>query len=424
MFAYPCPSCRQRLLAPPSRVGQRSICPKCLHPLTVPAPEQVAAAGPFAPTAPDPSPDEPFVPSNTDDLAVGVNLELETPGPMNTMPARTGEFPELDLGETVTEPFLDLPPLVQPPPALVELEAVSLSLPDVSQKPTPTLPTQLKELVATPLPKPQTARRPVYSQDGRVLLNPADLFAGDAVAQLSAAISMRMAPPPLPASDRTYAILGWVTGTLVGLGAWVLGVWQAAGWLPYVAVMGGAMAAFGVLWRAYLSGRGGSWASGLLTLVPPVCLVQLVRPVTGYGLRPLWFVLSGAALLGLYVVGQPVSRWVDDNFEAKKVEVVRGEVTPFDAEVTAARLETKSDREEAKRSLVKAGAAAEPAVRKLLAAKADGTVMAACDVLAEIGTAESVSSLRKLADDTASKAVRFEAASAADAIEKRLGEKK
>ncbi len=400
MFAYPCPSCRQRLLAPPSRVGQRSICPKCLHPLTVPAPEQVAAVGPFAPTAPAPSPDEPYHPAG---LGLPVQLELDTPIPMNTTPARTGEFGELDRNAPVTEPFLDLAPMADATPT--EVEPVALVVPPAAPKP-------------KPKPPAWPARR-TTDHDGRVAFDPSALFAGDAVAQLSAAISMRMAPPPLPTTDRTYALIGWVAGTLVGLGVWVLGVWQSASWLPYVALVGGSMVALGLLWRAYLSGRGGAWGSGLLTLLPPVCLVQLVRPVAGVGLRPLWFVLSGVALLGLFAAGGPVKKWVDAKFEPAGVAPPTVAAV-VDVDVTAGRLENKAEREEAKAVLVKAGAVAEPAVRKLLTAKADSTVMAACDVLEQIGTADTVPVLRKLADDTTSKAVRMEAASAADAIEKRL----
>lgn len=46
MFPYPCPSCSQRLLASPERVGQRTICPKCLRPLTIPTAEAAAALAP------------------------------------------------------------------------------------------------------------------------------------------------------------------------------------------------------------------------------------------------------------------------------------------------------------------------------------------------------------------------------------------
>jgi hypothetical protein len=391
MFAYPCPACRQRLIAPTTRVGQRSICPKCLHPLTVPHPEQVAAGGPFSPSAP--SPDEPYTP----DGELVPEGSFDTPIPMNTMPARPGEVADQDAKTPLTEPFLDLAPASTDTPTAVE--AVALVAPP-----------------STPKPAPRSTRRPTGELDGRVAFDPSTLFAGDAVAQLSAAISMRMAPPPLPTTDRTYAIIGWLAGTLVGLGVWVMAVFQSAKWGPYVALVGGAMVAFGLLWRAYLSGRGGSWAGGLITLLPPVCLVQLLRPVAGAGLRPLWFVLSGVGLLGLFAAVGPVKKWSDETFEPP----VASSQPDVDPDATAALLDNKADRESAKRALVKAGVAAEPAVRKLLTAKADGTVIAACDVLGEIGTAESVPALRKLADDTPSKAVRIEAATAADAIQKRL----
>lgn len=46
MFAYTCPHCTQRLMAPPERIGQRTMCPKCLRPVTVPTPEQAARDDP------------------------------------------------------------------------------------------------------------------------------------------------------------------------------------------------------------------------------------------------------------------------------------------------------------------------------------------------------------------------------------------
>jgi hypothetical protein len=311
MFAYPCPSCRQRLLAPPNRVGQRSICPKCLHPLTVPHPEQLAAAaGPFAPAPAPPTPEEPFELS-VGDHADGVS-EHDTPAPMNTL-SSAADFPGSELADT-TEPYLDLTPVAAEPAVPPVIDPIPLSLtpdPAPTAKPTPPAPHPAPPTPARPQP-PKRKRE----QDGRIAFDPAGRFAGDAIAQLSAALSMRMAPPP-PVADAAYATFGLGAGTLVGLGLWVMGVWQSAEWLPYTALVGGAMVAFGLLWRAYLSSVGGSWVNGAVTLLPPVCLVQLVRPVLGYGLRPLWFVLAGAALIGLFAVGQPAKRWVDEQIDVK-----------------------------------------------------------------------------------------------------------
>ena len=43
MFSYSCPFCSQRLLAPTEKAGTKTICPKCLKPLTVPAHDRMAA---------------------------------------------------------------------------------------------------------------------------------------------------------------------------------------------------------------------------------------------------------------------------------------------------------------------------------------------------------------------------------------------
>lgn len=387
MFAYPCPSCRHRLLAPPARAGHRSICPKCLEPLTVPHPEQVAA-GPFAP--PDPTPAKPFLPLS-ELIPLEVDPVLDTPQPVNTLPAAGDVAVASGQGAILTEPFLDLAGVKQPP---------------VTPAP-----------LAVRRGPPLTPRSILRDDEGKVVLVPTGLFGVDVAAELSAAISMRMAPPPIPAADRSYAVVGWAVGTLVGLGAWVMGVWVSAAWLPYVALVGGAMIAFGFLWRAYLSGRGGAWGSGLLTLLPPVALVQLLRPVSGYGRKPLLFAVSGGVLCGLFAVGGPAKRWIDERFEVQAVPEQPAE----SAEQLAQRLGEKADRDGAKKGLVRLGPPAEPAVRAQLAARSESAVLAACDVLEQIGTAESVAALRRLADDPAtSKAVRIEATSAADAIEQRL----
>ncbi|MEO2091402.1 MAG: hypothetical protein ABGY75_18245 [Gemmataceae bacterium] len=48
MFAYPCPACTQKLLAPVVRAGHRTVCPNCLTRLTVPHPAD-GPTGVFSP---------------------------------------------------------------------------------------------------------------------------------------------------------------------------------------------------------------------------------------------------------------------------------------------------------------------------------------------------------------------------------------
>lgn len=62
MFAYPCPACSHKLLAPVERAGHKTICPNCLTPLTVPHP----AGGPTAVFGPAASGFEPPPPAATD----------------------------------------------------------------------------------------------------------------------------------------------------------------------------------------------------------------------------------------------------------------------------------------------------------------------------------------------------------------------
>ena len=60
---------------------------------------------------------------------------------------------------------------------------------------------------------------------------------------------------------------------------------------------------------------------------------------------------------------------------------------------------------------------------KQLGATAESQQLVACGILEKIGTAQSYQALRGLAETTTSRAVRVEAALAADAIAKRIDTK-
>ena len=47
MFSYSCPFCSQRLLAQPDRIGQRTICPKCLRPIVIPTESVAETESPY-----------------------------------------------------------------------------------------------------------------------------------------------------------------------------------------------------------------------------------------------------------------------------------------------------------------------------------------------------------------------------------------
>ncbi len=400
MFAYPCPTCTQKLLAPVERAGQKTICPKCLTPLTVPHPESESTAV-FGPT---PSGIETPLPAVTDSPAESADLNLdEISRPI-----------EVDLQPVMAEPAL------QPVAVVAVTPEPAVALAPVLVK------TAAKAASATPAPRPQPSRQPSRpttkpDADGKVVFSPSGLFSFD-VAELSCAISMRMAPPPEPTADRTTVWSCWLLGAMVGLGTWVMSVLHHPAWLPYTALVGGTMAAFGYLWRAYLSGRGSGPAAGFATLLPPVGLVQLLRPIGSHGLRPLAFVLAGAGLVGLYLSGDRTRAMADQFLGTAEVRPATTELTPAEA---VALLERKTDREAAKRALVKHGAGAEKPLVEALGAKAEPVVLAACEVLEQVGGEEAAAALRTLADDPATtRAVRQEATAAAAAITARLNNSK
>jgi hypothetical protein len=426
MFAYPCPSCHQRLLAPAERAGQRTICPKCLKPLTVPTSD--ARSDAFGSFADIQTPDPVEV-----DLGNPNQRNIETPEPMATAsPMMMHEEPvsheahyDLDLSinlEAPTTAQLNGAVAVAEPPVVVKTKpSTRVPLPAARQP------------VATPAPSGQryTARKPI-TQDkaGQVHLFSNQFGNVDLAAELSAAISMRMAPPPEPSLDPRFTYVGWFGGVALGLTAWFLGVLSSSTWLPYVALSGGAMVVFGLLWRAYLSSRGGNWLAGLATALPPVCFVQLLRPAGQHGRKPLAFVIAGIALVGLFLVGPQAKAYVDANIGQKTAEF---RITPKSsspeadnavsteelAEQAVAKLGHSDERDQARTQLLQLGVKAEPAVLKLLGNKAESQQLLACGLLEKIGTAQSYQPLRDLAEATTSRAVRVEAAIAADAILKR-----
>lgn len=230
MFPYPCPSCSQRLLASPERVGQRTICPKCLRPLTIPTPEAAAALGPDVDLA---------APTGGHDHAL---IEHAAPEPV-----RSSAAPNAHLATR------------------------------------------------------RSAPAPVA---GTVVMGAANEV--DVASELSAAISMRMKPPPDPPADLQLSTGAWLLLTAIGLGLWFVGFAAEPEMFSYVAIIGALLAAVGYVWAVYLAGRH-DWVRGLMTLFPPITVWRLVHTFGDNGHSPLRFVLSGLLLLGLAYLG-PTAR--------------------------------------------------------------------------------------------------------------------
>ena len=284
MFSYACPFCTQRLLAPPERAGQRTICPKCLRPLAIPTPEQAAR-----------------------------------------------DDPQVDLGGKYPEPLVDTPFGDDPheaeatPPPADAYAAVGRGGPATRVK------------APRPLQAPAARRSGSTSrtETGMVCLNPTGLAAVDIGAQLSANLTMRMKPPPDPPADLNLSTGGWLALTALAAATWVGGVIYDPVLLPFVALLGVLMIAFAYLWGAYLAGQR-DWVRGVVTLLPPVAAWRLCLPFGENGYWPLRFALTGLLVMALYWAG-PVAHGVVQPAIAA-LDFTRSEAAPVEVLSTADRL--------------------------------------------------------------------------------------
>jgi len=159
----------------------------------------------------------------------------------------------------------------------------------------------------TPMPMPTAASyRKTLGSDlrGMVNLTPTGMFSVDMAAQLTATLSMRMAPPPENSSERRVTTAAWVLVTVSAILVWLAGVFVKPEWFICVALLGGALIVFGYAWRAYLAGRNGRTLQGFATLLPPVNAIAQFKSNEEHGHRPLRFVLAGLAILGLFYLGK------------------------------------------------------------------------------------------------------------------------
>ncbi len=301
MFPYPCPSCNQRLLAPEDRAGQRTICPKCLRPLTIPRPD-ASMQDPNTLVDPTEAP-----------LPLQVMADTHTPYPGTiavpyfapvavSAATAVGAAPAYRAASNTGDLTFDLPDV--PVHARSGFSSANHPRPNIADTPSPS-PAQ-----------PTIASRRQANRDahGMVMLNPTGMFSVDVGAELSAALSMRMNPPPEPAVDRRLILGAWAFGTLAALGLWLAGLFYNPECLPFVALLGGAMLFFGLTWRAYLVSREESLTRGLLCLVPPLSLYRLFQKAGDNGHRPLRFAASGAVVLALFATSAPARTFVGTTF--------------------------------------------------------------------------------------------------------------
>ena len=295
MFPYPCPSCDQRLLAPVERGGLRTICPKCLRPLTIPRPESASEEDPNSMV--DPS-----------EIPLTVMADTNTPYP-GTIPVPLFASVEVSAATAVE---VELRRAYAPKDLTFDLPEVPLQDRSGVNDSGSLRPSDAET------PPPHTARLPIHTRRaansdtrGMVVMNPTGLFSVDMTAELTAAISMRMNPPPEQAIDRRIIVGAWAFGTLSALSLWLGSLFYNPECLHFVAIVGGAMVAFGVLWRAYLISQDESVLKGVISLLPPFNIVRLFQKSGENGHRPLRFSASGAVALALFSTGAAARSYVE-----------------------------------------------------------------------------------------------------------------
>ncbi len=360
MFGYPCPICNQRLLASPERVGQRTICPKCLKPIVIPR-SNVPPPEPLD-SADDIDPDE--VPISL--MPVADDDSVEAPSPRTPMPDL---LPPIRISASATDSsWVPLTPNYQPSdidsgadlsnfgPELEHFDSAPLvdliPIPHVEHAPAPAMfpTTAFAEMPhvadATPLPEvpsiPRFPQPPVAFQpmpnyfpppavsqtpppmatarpaatirssypsrndaiaNGTVVFNPTDVESSDIAADLTAALTMRMKPPPEPPSDLRLSTGMWIILTAIAISMWMFCMMaNMLDPLKYVALIAIFELLVGYFWIAYLAGHRNT-VRGLTTLLPPVWICRAIESNPYQGYRPLRFVLTGLALLLLFMVG-------------------------------------------------------------------------------------------------------------------------
>jgi hypothetical protein len=205
---------------------------------------------------------------------------------------------------------------------------------------------------AASLPASQSQRN---GPGGLVVFNPTEVEAADIAAELTQTISAKMPPPQSPPSDLRISTGIWLILTSCGLGLWVYCMIADMAPLYYVAIIGASQLIIGYLWVAIAQGRR-SKKQGLTTLLPPVWVYRAANPPYEPGYRPLRYVVAGAVLLTLYILGpkaQPtLYEWfgISDSSKNQNVDVID---SPFKKLVEAERQKSSIQMLEHLKSLAK-----------------------------------------------------------------------
>lgn len=281
--------------------GPQAMDLDAIEPLASPEPE---AAKPVwkaeAPPVPAPSFSRSLPEPDPDDGKVELyppTPAAETPRPPQTPPPRTP-------APIAPQPRFPSPPRVVPP----------RPIPVAAHRPEP------KPSVATPPPawvgassrsgaRSQRVVRVESAEENRggsvAVEEPLRLRTGmDIAVDLTSALATRMKPPPKPPRDLRLSTAVWILTTGLGVALLVASLISTNNFVPLVFAIGAAQALAGYAWVTALAFRRDP-QRGLACAIPPFTLWYLTN--WKYAMyRPLRFVLSGAALIGLALLAPRV----------------------------------------------------------------------------------------------------------------------
>lgn len=256
MFRYRCPHCVQLLPAHELRAGKKSVCAVCLASHVIPA----------------------------------------------------------DPGDWLTETGEPVAPRVEPPRAATAEQganpvAVATPAPQPAEQPTPRLVVRMN---GTPLPVPADTPMPVVQAAHRLDTPPvtngtvAPIGYGDPVnvrtqadiaGALSEVLSRRMKPPRQPRRDLRPSTAVWLVLSGVAAMFFLATLVSAANYSWWVGALGVVQILLGYGWIVWLTSQRNP-QRGVACAVPPITLYFLAQWKYAK-LRPMRFVVTGVALLGL-----------------------------------------------------------------------------------------------------------------------------
>lgn len=324
MIRYRCPHCNFLTTAHERRVGQASVCKSCLRahqiptdsalwltetgePLNPPAVSAPAAPAQEAPPAVEPVREPELTPAESP-------AAPEVPAPVFADPPREPE--------PLPEPIpvvrvIETRPLEAPEPAVAEPEPYRPWAPGAEQahhasEPHPELEPSSVATVTPPPQAPRKAAAPLV-RAGR-LAEAAPARAGDApapryaepvqlqtqadiAAALTAALTSRMKPPASPRRDLRPSTAVWMLLTGLGVAFLLVSLFAGLDYRWAGLAVGALQIVLGYAWIVRLTHLRDP-KRGLLCAIPVVAPYYLIQSKYAK-LRPLRFVLTGAALAGL-----------------------------------------------------------------------------------------------------------------------------